>query len=116
VTALAFYDQERMGYDPVVAEPRDGAIAEWMIGEYLPDLSLGEGGEFALTLHEWKSGDYAVQVHAFTDAMGSLEAVLATGALRWLESAPWGDEPREHVRACLVEHGLTDRSREGTLA
>jgi hypothetical protein len=106
---LSFYDPSRMGYTASVAEPRDGAAAEWMVGAYREGGGCEEGGEFALQLVRF-GGVSGVRVCAFTDALGSLRALIDSGALDVIEKLGTNVRPVD-VAGALVGAGVPDRSR-----
>lgn len=111
MTDISFYDQSRMGYTGDIGLPRDGAEAEWMVGDYgdEPGSGCGTGGEFSVQLVRFRSGA-GVRVAAFTDALGSLHALLDSGALELLEQSGPELTPTR-VTEILASCGLRDDSR-----
>lgn len=106
---LSFYDHIRQGYAKAVPPRVSGG--EIMIGDYGKpgeDEGVGEGGEFAIVLHDLneRSKLLSPQLRVFHDATGSLARFIELGGLDVMAEV----ENSEELSKRLIELGLEDRS------
>jgi hypothetical protein len=104
---LGFIDHHRQRYADKV---RIAAEGEFMIGEHLPDGSLGPGGEFRVELVELPMAGRGPALHprlgCFGDGVGSLRRAIEAGLLD--ELGPVAG--REEFSRRLLAIGMADRS------
>ena len=106
---LSFYDHYRQSYGHLPL--RDGAAAEFMIGDYGHEESgVGWGGEFCIVLKRLQDGrggyELVPQLQVFGDATKSLKAAIGLGLLEAMDAVRDRDEFTERLTAM----GLRDRS------
>jgi hypothetical protein len=106
-SVLGFVDHHRQRYADKV---RIAAEGEFMIGEHLPDGSLGPGGEFRVELVELPMAGRDPALHprlmCFDDGVPALRHAMDAGLLDALESV----SDRELFARRLIAIGMEDRS------
>lgn len=104
---LRFFDHHRQRYADKV--PIDEA-GEFMIGDYNEDGTVGDDGEFKVTLielHGDKRWSLYPHLEAFGDGVGSLRRAISDGLLDVLQPPV---NSRDELARRLPAIGLVDRS------